>query len=64
MEREPKRFIARIVEYAALFALSAFLLRLGICYLSEIRWVLLIATVLALAGVVGWRIWKHRHLDW
>ena len=60
MEREPKRLISRILECCALFALSAFLLKLGVAYLEDI-WVVLAAIVgvIALAVIVH-RILKHK----
>lgn len=60
MEYQPKKLITRILEFAAVFALSAFLLRLGVLYLKEIRWALLIIALLTAAAVVGYRIWKYK----
>jgi len=60
VEYQPKKLITRILEFAAVFALSAFLLRLGVLYLKEIRWALLIIALLTAAAVVGYRIWKYK----
>lgn len=56
----PKRFTTRILELAGLFALSAFLIRLGVYYLLEVWPYLLIISIIVLIGVIGWRIYKHR----
>ena len=55
----PQRLITRILEFAGLFALSAFLIRLGVYYLLEVWSYLLIAAITVLAVIVGWRIYKH-----
>ncbi len=60
MEREPKKFIVRLLEFCGIFALSAFLIRLGVCYIMQIWPVLLILAILAIAGIIGYRVWKHR----
>ena len=60
MEHQPKKFIIRILEFAALFALSAFLMRLGVAYLREIWLALIIIGVVAGAAVIGYRVWKNR----
>jgi len=64
MEKKTKGPLMTILEAAAIFALSMFLLRLGICYLSQIWWVLLILVVLTVVGIIGWRWWKNRHQDY
>lgn len=56
----PKKLSSRILEFAFLFALSAFLVRLGISYLLEIWPYLLIGAILVIAGTVGWRVYKHK----
>ena len=57
MDRDqPKRLITRILEFAALFALSAFLLRLGVAYLREIWW----ALAIIIGGIAGYRIYKNK----
>ncbi len=47
------------MEFCALLALSAFLLRLAVYYLLGIFPYLLIIAVIAIAGVIGWRVYKH-----
>lgn len=56
----PKRLITRILEFAGLFALSAFLIRLGVYYLLEVWPYLLFIAIIVLASVIGWRVYKHR----
>ena len=60
MEREPKRLITRLLECCAAFALSAFLIRLGIAYLKEVRVILLVAIIVTGLGVVLYRLYKHK----
>ena len=59
MDREPKRLISRIMEYCALFALSAFLLRLGVAYLKDIWVVLAVIIGVVAVAVAIYRIRKH-----
>lgn len=56
----PKKFSSRMLELAGLFALSAFLVRLGVYYLIEVWPCLLIGAILTLAIIIGWRVYKHR----
>jgi len=56
-----KGYFMVLLEIAACFALAMYLIRLAICYLSQIWWALLILAVLVLAGILGWRWWKDRH---
>lgn len=56
----PKKFSSRMLELAGLFALSAFLVRLGVYYLLEVWPYLLIGAILVLAIIIGWRVYKHR----
>lgn len=59
--QSPKSFLTLILESAFLFFLSAFLIRMAVNILTEIWLALLIIAVMVLAGVAGWRIWKHMH---
>ena len=52
--------LSRILETAALLALSAFLIRLAACFLCSVWPVLVILAVIALAAIVLYRIWKHK----
>ena len=60
MEKEPKKLIIRLLEATAIFALSMFLLKLGMALLLEIWWGLLILALIAGGAVVGYRIWKNK----
>ena len=64
MGEKIKGYFIVILEIAAVFALAMFLIRLGICYLSQIWWVLLILFVLLIAGLFGWHWWKEHHGGW
>lgn len=49
------------MEFCALLALSAFLLRLAVAYLLEIWVYLLVIVIIAAGGVIGWRAYKYFH---
>jgi hypothetical protein len=57
---QPRSIIKRILECAALFALSAFLIRLGVCWLTDIWRILLAIAAVTAAAVVGWRLWRSK----
>jgi len=63
MENQPRRLITRILEFAGLFALSAFLLRLGVAYLREIWQVLLIIAGVIVVGTFAYRLWKRNRWE-
>jgi hypothetical protein len=56
---QPKKLITRILEFAGLFALAAFLMRLGVCYLLQIWPVLLITAIVIAATAIGFHVWKN-----
>ena len=60
MDKEPKKIIIRLLEATAIFALSMFLLKLGMEFLAEFWWGLLIVTLLLAGAVVGYRFWKNK----
>jgi hypothetical protein len=60
VENQPKKLITRILEFACLFALSAFLMRLAVGYILEIWPVLLIIVCVTAGAAVGWHVWKNR----
>jgi len=43
-----------------MFAIGAWLLKLGVCYLYQIRWALLIIGTVVLLAVAGARIYRYR----
>jgi len=61
MENQPKRLLERLLEAAIIFALAAFLIKLGICYLLCVWPYLVIIATLVIGGVIAYRIWKHKH---
>ena len=58
MEEKVKGVFTKLLETAAIFALAVFLIRLAVCWLMQIWWVLIILAVLILAGFFGWHWWK------
>lgn len=60
MENQPKKWITRLLEWAAMFALAAFLLRLGVAYIKEIWWILLILAAVVSAVVIAYRLYKNK----
>jgi hypothetical protein len=60
VEKEPKKLIIRMFEFAGLLALSAFLLRLAVCYILEIWPVLVVLAVVTVGVVIGLRVLGNR----
>ena len=60
MEKEPRRLIVRILEYAVIFALSVILIRLGVTILAEMKWVLIIIGIITAIAVIFHRLNKNR----
>lgn len=56
---EPKGLLTRILEGAILLALSAWLIKAAVRWLVDVWPVLVILAVIALAGIIFWRIYKH-----
>ena len=61
MDNQPKRWLERILEAAIIIAISAYLIRLAACYFVQALPVIIVVTVLVIAGLVAYRIWKRRH---
>ncbi len=57
----PERIVTEILAVCIMLALSAWLLKLAIHYLLEIWVYLLIIAVIAIAAVIGWRVYKFYH---
>lgn len=55
----PKRFIERLFEFCVTLAVSAYLLRLAARWLTEAAPYLLIAAVIVLIAIIGYRIYQH-----
>lgn len=60
MDIRPKRLITRLLESAAMFALAAFLIRLGINIVMEIWWMAPILAAIVGGGWIAYRTWKNR----
>ncbi|MBR0159972.1 MAG: hypothetical protein IJQ02_01560 [Oscillospiraceae bacterium] len=55
----PKGPFQSILEAAALFALAAWLVRAGVCWLKDVwGWIILIAVLIGIS-MVAYRLWKH-----
>jgi len=55
-----KKAVMTVLEAAAIFLLAMYLLRLAICWLSEMWWVILIIVVVGIVIAVGYRVWKNK----
>ena len=60
MENQPKKLITRILEFAGLLALSAFLIRLAARYILEVWPVLAVMAALTAAAAVFWCVLKNK----
>lgn len=60
MENQPKHWLEKILEAAIIIALSAFLIRLAVCYILQALPVIAIVATLITVGVILYRIWKHK----
>ena len=56
----PKGFFERLVESAFLFALAAWLVRTGICFLQDVWGIIVLLLGLAAGAVALYRLWKHK----
>ena len=61
MENQPKRLLERLLESAIVFAVSAYLIKLGVCYILGVWPVLAILATVVIGGVIAYRIWKRKH---
>lgn len=55
----PRKWSERILEFCAILAFSAFLLKLTVAYIMEIWPYLVAIAAIILAIMVIYRIWKH-----
>jgi hypothetical protein len=58
---EPKTLITRFFEAAALFALSGFLIRLGVGFVLEVLPVMAVLASVVTAAIVTYRIRRHKN---
>jgi len=61
LQEKIKGAFVLVLEIALMFAAAMYLIKLGLCYLSQIWWVLLIIAALVIIGIFIWRWWKNRH---
>jgi len=59
MNDQPQKLTTRILGYICLFVLGAFLLHLGVNWLKEIWWILLILAAVAAVGLFLYRMWQQ-----
>lgn len=57
----PRRLLDRVLEICVILVVSAFLLRLAVAYILEIWPYLLIAAVIIVICLIGWRVYKFYH---
>lgn len=55
----PKKFIERVLDFCITLAVSAFLLRLAVCYVVEVWPYLLAGASIILVVIIGYRVWKY-----
>ena len=60
MYQMPKSFFQRLVESAFLFALAAWLVRTGICFLKDVWGIVILLLGLAARAVAAYRLAKHK----
>ena len=56
----PMGFFQRLVESAFLFALAAWLVRTGICFLQDVWGIIILLLGIASVAVALYRLWKHK----
>ncbi len=60
----PRSPITLILEFAAAVAIGGWLIKLGIGFLTEVRWSIALILFLAVGGIICYRIWKSKHDNW
>lgn len=55
----PKSFFTKLVEGALLFAVAAYLVRMGICMISSVWQPIVIIAVVVVAVVAGIKVYAH-----
>ena len=61
MDNQPRRWLEKILEAAIIIVVSAYLIRLAVCYFVQALPVLIIVATLIIVGIVAYRIWKRKH---
>ena len=60
MDYQPKKLITKVLEFAAVFALAAYLIRLGVGFIFAVWPVLIALAIVTIGSIVGFRIWKTK----
>ena len=60
METQPKKLIVRILEFAVMLVIAAFLIRLAVFFILDIWWVLLVLAAVAAVIAALYRAWKNK----
>lgn len=60
---QPKRLITRILEFAFMLALSAFLINTAAHWILEVWPILLAIAIIVTVAIICFRIWRHKHDD-
>ena len=60
MENQPKRWLEKRLESAVILALSAFLIKLALCWLYAVWPILVVIATVVAVGVVAYRIWRRK----
>ena len=61
---EPKSFLTKLLECAIILVVSSYLIRLAVCYITQVWPALVIIATLVIGGVVVYRIWKKHDSNW
>ena len=61
MDNQPKRWLERLLEAAIIFALSSYLIKLAVCFLTQVWPSLVVIATVIITGVIAYRIWKRKH---
>lgn len=57
----PKRLITRILEFAFMLALAAFLINTAAYWILEVWPILLAIALVIIVIIIIYRVWRHRH---
>lgn len=61
MDREPKSWIMKFLEASVMFVIAAYLIKLGVRFISQVWPVIVIIATLILTGIVIYRLWKRKN---
>lgn len=57
----PKRLIIRILKFAFMLALAAFLINTAAYWILEVWPILLTIALVIIAIIIIYRVWRHQH---